>query len=162
MLPNKPSGDQNSTDQKDSYYPDWPVVGTDMGNIYIDRMSGSWSKVTTFKRRDLGLTSGHWPRHERLKMRGQDCWIATYTFFKLWLGEIFGVMQARTTQVDFCKIGAGEVRVIKQGIAQIGSAEVGLIKPRMRKISAGHVSSFQISGCQAREAQPGVPQTCWF
>jgi hypothetical protein len=36
--------------------------------------------------------------------------------------------------------------VIKQGAAQICSAEVSVIKPRMHKISAGHVSSFKISG----------------
>jgi hypothetical protein len=95
-------------------------------------------------------------------MRGQDRWIATYTFFKLCLCEIFGVVQVRAAQVDFCKIGAGEIRVIKQGITQICTAEVGLIKPRMHKISAGHVGSFKISGWQVCEAQKGVLQACWL
>ncbi|MGA8690964.1 MAG: hypothetical protein WB662_13920 [Methyloceanibacter sp.] len=58
--------------------------------------------------------------------------------------------QARAAQVDFCEIGAGEICVIKLGIAQICSAEVGLIKPRMHKISAGQIGSFKISCRQGR------------
>ena len=40
MLPDEPSGDQSSTDQKDSYYRNRPVGGIDTGNIYIGEMLG--------------------------------------------------------------------------------------------------------------------------
>jgi hypothetical protein len=80
----------------------------------------------------------------------------------LCLGEIFGVMQARAAQVDFCEIGAGEICVIKLGIAQICSAEVGLIKPRMHKIGAGHVGRFKIGCRQGREGQPRAAQVDFY
>ena len=40
MLPDEPSGDQSSTDQKDPYDRNRPVGGIDTGNIYIGRMLG--------------------------------------------------------------------------------------------------------------------------